>query len=77
MQLADYEATDDREASYLRWYKIIAHADAGHEDKVREGIINAIQKDRLLDHPEIGGAQYVMLRRFIDDNMQYLRNQRL
>jgi hypothetical protein len=70
-------AMDEREASYLRWYKIIAHADAGNERKVREGTINAIQKDALLNHPEIGGAQYLMLRRFIENNLLFLRNHTL
>lgn len=71
------EAMDEREKSYLRWYKVIAQADAGNERKVREGIITAIQKDALLNHNEIGGAQYVMLRRFIDNNLPYLRNHTL
>ena len=77
LKLNGSEAVDEREASYLRWYKIIAQADAGNERKVREGIINAIQKDALINHPEIGGAQYVMLRRFIDNNLPFLRNQTL
>jgi hypothetical protein len=77
LSLVDSEAINEREASYLRWYKIIAHADAGNENRVREGIFNAIQRDRLVNHTEIGGAQYVMLRRFIDNNLLYLRNHTL
>lgn len=76
-KLNESEAIDAREASYLRWYKTIAYADSGNERKVREALINAIQKDAILKQPEIGGSQYLMLRRFIDTNLPFLRNQAL
>lgn len=77
LKIARSKATDEREASYLRWYKIVAYADMGNEYKVRELLINAIQEDKIIDHPEVGGAQYAMIRRFINNNLPYLRNHTL
>lgn len=77
LKLNESETKDPREASYLRWYKTIAYADTGNEYKVRECIINAVQEDQLLDHPEVGGVQYVMIRRFIDNNLSFLGNHTL
>ena len=77
LKLNESETKDPREASYLRWYKTIAYADTGNEYKVRECILNTVQEDRLLDHPEVGGAQYVMIRRFIDNNLPFLGNHTL
>ncbi|MBU2650979.1 MAG: hypothetical protein KKA81_08590 [Bacteroidetes bacterium] len=77
LKIDESQAIDEREESYLRWYKIIAYADSGNERKVREGTINAIQKDVLLNNKEVGGIQYVMLRRFIENNLEFLQNHTL
>jgi len=80
LALDESEAVDSREASYLRWYKAIVHADIGREEAVRESVLRAVREDALVlrdkreDTVEIGGMQYALLRRFIEDNLPFLRN---
>lgn len=83
LALEERRAANNREASYLRWYKAIALADAGSEEATREMVISAIQKDAMRrrdseeEAVEIGGTQYTMLRRFIEKNLSYLENHSL
>jgi hypothetical protein len=77
VQLNEVNAMDASEASYLRWYKAIAYADSGDERQLKLSIFKAFQMDRLVVDKEVGGFQYVMLRRFIANNLGYLRNQTL
>jgi hypothetical protein len=77
LKLKESESENELSSSYLRWYKVIVHADLGNEQKVREGIINAVQKDALLTGAEVGHSEYIMLRRFIGNNLPYFRNKTL
>ena len=77
LKLNESDTEDPKEASYLRWYKTIVYADAGNEYKVRQWTLNAVQEDKVLKDPEVGGAQYVMIRRFIDNNLPFLKNHTL
>ena len=83
LSLEESQAMDLRDASYLRWYKAIVHADAGREDAVRDGVLRAVREDSLIlrerheQTVEIGAMQYTVLRRFIADNLPFLRNQAL
>jgi len=83
LSLDESQAIDSRDASYLRWYKAIVHADTGREDAVREGVLRAVREDSLIlrarqeQTVEIGAMQYTVLRRFISDNLPYLRNHTL
>jgi len=77
------EAADSREASYLRWYKALVHADIGGEEAVHESVLRAVRQDALLprdkreDTVGIGGIQYALLRRFTEDNLPFCRNHTL
>ncbi len=78
--LDESKAMDVREASYLRWYKAIALADAGNKESAHDMVVQAIKKDAVLQKDqneytvEIGNIQYTRLRRFIEDNSKFLRN---
>lgn len=76
-QLNVANAMDATEASYLRWYQIIACADSGDDMNLMGLITKALQADNAVVDKEVGGFQYVMLRRFIANNLGYLRNQTL
>jgi len=82
LELDEKNAIDDRGVSYLRWYKAIALADAGSEESTHDMVVKAIKEDAILkrigsDNVEIGSMQYTVLRRFIEDNSNFLRNHEL
>jgi hypothetical protein len=83
LALDESKAIDFRDASWVRWYKTIVHADTGREDKVHESILLAVKEDSILMqnkevlYLEIGRRQYTILRRFIEHNLPYLRHHTL
>jgi hypothetical protein len=62
--------------SYLSWFQAITLADAGTADASRRKALTTLADDgRLMaDHLEVGRRQYVVLRRFLEQNSRVLRN---
>jgi hypothetical protein len=77
------ERPDDRKIglSYLHWYQTIALADLGAEDQANAKALDQLAEDRkLATEPgcsEIGRRQYVLLRRFLENFRDVLRNPKI
>jgi hypothetical protein len=77
------ERPDDRKVSlsYLHWFQAVALADLGAEDQANAKALDQLAEDRkLAAEPgcaEIGRRQYVLLRRFLENFRDVLRNPRI
>jgi tetratricopeptide (TPR) repeat protein len=67
--------------SYLHWFQAIALADLGADDQANAKALDQLAEDRkLMTEPgcgEIGRRQYVLLRRFLENYRDVLRNPRI
>jgi hypothetical protein len=72
------EPVDAADASYLRWYKAIALADAGDEEGARRLTLAAFAEDaRVMNQPgcwDVGRWEYMHLRRLLEQFSHALRN---
>jgi hypothetical protein len=77
------ERPDDRKVgiSYLHWFQAIALADLGADDQANTKALDQLAEDRrLISEPgcsEIGRRQYVLLRRFLENFRDVLRNPKI